>query len=63
MCPQIHGLFPVKLATAIMLAGGVAREDPEGGHIRGEIHMLLVGDPGTGTHAQQAPAAALEHVC
>lgn len=48
MCPQIYSLFPVKLATAIMLAGGVAREDAEGGHIRGEIHMLLVGDPGTG---------------
>ncbi len=49
MCPQIHGLFTVKLATAIMLAGGVAREDPDGGgQIRGEIHMLLVGDPGTG---------------
>lgn len=59
MCPQIHGLFPVKLATAIMLAGGVAHEDNEGGHIRGEIHMLLVGDPGTGTSCNMAWCTSL----
>ena len=47
VCPELAGLFAVKLASLLMLCGGVARQ--EGGtHIRGEVHMLLVGDPGTG---------------
>ena len=48
ICPQIYGLFLVKLATALTLVGGVPLRDDSGSHIRGEIHMLLVGDPGTG---------------
>ncbi|KAK9824018.1 hypothetical protein WJX72_006994 [[Myrmecia] bisecta] len=48
ICPQIFGLFTVKLATMLMLAGGVQRVDAGGTAIRGEVHMLLVGDPGTG---------------
>lgn len=46
--PQIFGLYIVKLAMALMVVGGVPRCDESGTHIRGEIHMLLVGDPGTG---------------
>lgn len=45
---QIYGLFLVKLAVAITLIGGCARRDDSGTHIRGESHMLLIGDPGTG---------------
>ena len=49
ICPQLHGLFLVKLATALMLVGGVAHRDPHTGtRCRSELHMLLVGDPGTG---------------
>ncbi|KAI8467006.1 MAG: DNA replication licensing factor MCM9-like protein [Monoraphidium minutum] len=48
ICPQIFGLYIVKLAVALMVVGGVARRDEAGTHIRGELHMLLVGDPGTG---------------
>ncbi|KAL4423819.1 hypothetical protein ABPG75_001120 [Micractinium tetrahymenae] len=48
ICPELHGLFHVKLATLLMLIGGVERQDGSGTHIRGEVHMLLVGDPGTG---------------
>ena len=48
MAPQLYGLFHVKLATLLMLIGGVPREDQDGARIRGEVHMLLVGDPGTG---------------
>lgn len=49
MCPQIRGLTAVKTATLLMLIGGLERKDEGGMHIRGEVHMLLVGDPGTGT--------------
>lgn len=45
---QIYGLFLVKLAVAMTLIGGCARRDATGTHIRGECHMLLIGDPGTG---------------
>lgn len=48
ICPELHGLFHVKLATLLMLIGGVERQDGSGTRIRGEVHMLLVGDPGTG---------------
>lgn len=48
VCPQIYGLFAVKLACLLMLIGGVPRLDASGTAIRGEVHMLLVGDPGTG---------------
>lgn len=48
ICPQIFGLFHVKLATALSLVGGVPVKAPDGRSLRGEIHMLIVGDPGTG---------------
>lgn len=48
LCPQIFGLFTVKLAVALTLIGGVQHVDASGSKIRGESHLLLVGDPGTG---------------
>ncbi|XP_042007045.1 probable DNA helicase MCM9 [Salvia splendens] len=48
ICPQIFGLFTVKLAVALTLIGGVQHVDASGTKIRGESHLLLVGDPGTG---------------
>lgn len=48
ICPQVYGMFLVKLAACLMLIGGLPREDENGTKIRGEVHMLLVGDPGTG---------------
>ena len=48
MCahPQMYGLFLVKLAVGVVVAGGVQRVDQSGTRVRGEPHLLLVGDPG-----------------
>lgn len=46
VCPQVYGLYVVKLAVLLVLIGGVPHRTPNGTTIRGESHMLLVGDPG-----------------
>ncbi|KAG6535677.1 probable DNA helicase MCM9 isoform X1 [Zingiber officinale] len=48
ICPQVFGLFTVKLAVTLTLIGGVQHVDASGTKVRGESHLLLVGDPGTG---------------
>eukprot|EP00505_MAST-04D_sp_SCG-Rhode-Island_P003894 Stramenopile-MAST_4_protein_3894 len=47
-CPQIFGLYAVKLAMALVLTGGNTMTTPDGLRLRGDSHLLLVGDPGTG---------------
>lgn len=47
LCPQIYGMYLVKLIVALTLIGGVPHTDPSGARIRGESHLLMVGDPGT----------------
>jgi DNA helicase MCM9 len=46
LCPQLYGMYIVKLAVMLVLTGGVSRCDSSGTRIRGESHLLLVGDPG-----------------
>lgn len=47
ICPQIYGMYLLKLILAMSLIGGVSYTDPSGSRIRGESHLLVVGDPGT----------------
>jgi len=46
IAPTIHGLWPVKEAIALQLFGGNPKIAPDGTRIRGDIHILLIGDPG-----------------
>ncbi|KAJ0395305.1 hypothetical protein P43SY_003203 [Pythium insidiosum] len=48
ICPKVYGLFVVKLALALTVIGGCSHVDATGMKTRGEPHMLLIGDPGTG---------------
>jgi replicative DNA helicase Mcm len=45
--PTIYGLNIEKEALVLQLFGGLPKEMPDGTRIRGDIHTLLVGDPGT----------------
>ncbi len=42
----IYGNDEAKEAIALQLFGGVAKEMPDGSRLRGDIHVLLIGDPG-----------------
>ncbi|MCX6686394.1 MAG: minichromosome maintenance protein MCM [Methanoregula sp.] len=46
IAPTIYGSEDVKEAIALQLFGGIAKEMPDGTHLRGDIHVLLIGDPG-----------------
>ncbi|WP_429222929.1 minichromosome maintenance protein MCM [Methanobacterium oryzae] len=46
--PSIQGYREVKEAIAIQLFGGSAKELEDKTRIRGDIHILIVGDPGIG---------------
>ncbi|KAF9103679.1 DNA helicase mcm9 [Mortierella sp. AM989] len=48
ICPKVYGLYIVKLAVMLVLTGGIQKVDKSGLRVRGEPHLLLVGDPGTG---------------
>jgi len=46
MAPSIYGHEKTKEALALQLAGGVRKRRDDGIVTRGDIHILLVGDPG-----------------
>ena len=48
IAPSIYGYDQEKLAMALQLFSGVSKSLPDGSRIRGDLHMLLIGDPGTG---------------
>lgn len=47
MAPSIYGHTDIKTAVALSLFGGVAKDRQGKHHIRGDINVLLLGDPGT----------------
>ncbi|MGC8849873.1 MAG: AAA family ATPase, partial [Candidatus Bathyarchaeia archaeon] len=56
IAPSIYGYEEVKEAILYLLFGGVSKELPDGVRIRGDLNVLLVGDPGT------AKSALLQYV-
>ncbi|MBY8983757.1 MAG: hypothetical protein KGD65_01670 [Candidatus Lokiarchaeota archaeon] len=46
--PSIYGRDQLKMACALSLFGGTRRKKLGGGYKRGDLHFLVVGDPGTG---------------
>ena len=46
IAPSIYGHWDLKEAIALLLFGGVPKVMPDGTRIRGDIHVLFVGDPG-----------------
>ncbi len=46
IAPTIYGVDDVKDAIALALFGGIAKEMPDGSRLRGDIHVLMIGDPG-----------------
>jgi replicative DNA helicase Mcm len=48
VAPSIYGYDQEKLSMILQLFSGVTKHLPDGSRIRGDLHMLLIGDPGTG---------------
>ncbi len=48
IAPSLYGMSTEKEALALQLFGGVPKLMPDGRRIRGDVHILLVGDPGIG---------------
>ncbi|KAH8167490.1 hypothetical protein CIB48_g766 [Xylaria polymorpha] len=47
IAPSIYGHTDIKTAVALSLFGGVAKIAKGSHHVRGDINVLLLGDPGT----------------
>ncbi len=48
LAPSIFGHEKIKEAMVLQLAGGCRKVRPDGIITRGDMHMLLIGDPGSG---------------
>ena len=56
LAPEIFGLDDVKEALLLLLVGGVTKTRKDGLRIRGDINILLMGDPGV------AKSQLLKHI-
>src|SRR3989449_1877422 len=48
IAPSMYGMHVEKEAIALQLFSGVPKVMPDGRRIRGDLHVLMVGDPGVG---------------
>ncbi len=48
MAPSLYGLRHIKESIILQLFGGVARKLPDGTQFRGDVHILIIGDPSSG---------------
>ncbi len=48
LAPSMYGLREIKESILLQLFGGVPQILPDGTRIRGDVHILLVGDPAAG---------------
>jgi len=48
LAPSIYGHDKIKEAVVLQLAGGCRKIRPDGVITRGDMHMLFIGDPGSG---------------
>jgi replicative DNA helicase Mcm len=48
IAPSIYGYEKIKLAILMLMVGGVRKVRDDGSITRGDIHILLIGDPGAG---------------
>lgn len=48
VAPSIYGHEKIKEAVLMLMAGGVRKVRDDGSVTRGDIHVLLIGDPGSG---------------
>lgn len=46
IAPEIHGMDDVKKALLLQLIGGISVSMNDGVRVRGELNVLLMGDPG-----------------
>lgn len=47
VAPSIYGNADIKKAVVCLLMGGSKKILPDGGRLRGDINVLMLGDPGT----------------